>query len=91
MLPMTNASFNRPWLSYHGGLPDVYTVLPPAWKYLALLVEEPVRDLRRARVCGLVGLFGGFRGEVTPRISCSSPLPLPLKHKKIEINLMKLI
>lgn len=42
---MTNASFRSPWQSYHGGLPEVYTVLPPAWKYLALLADELVLSL----------------------------------------------
>ena len=80
-LPITKASLSSPWQSYHGGLPEVYTVLPPAWKYLALLAEELVRDLRRARVWGLVGLFTGELGHF---ISCSSPLPLPLSNTKRE-------
>ena len=82
-LPITKASLSSPWQSYHGGLPEVYTVLPPAWKYLALLAEELVRDLRRARVWGLVGLFTGELGHF---ISCSSPLPLPLSNTKREDN-----
>ena len=62
-LPITNASFNWPWESYHGGRPAVYNTLKPDWYTRLCLAGALEVDCGLCFFFAFVGLGGYFVGN----------------------------